>query len=70
MTEEGRKNNAVVTMCAGEHDALLDPDAVIDLQNTSILAIPHRLLSRKVSKLSKDKYSCGFSGILIGAKSC
>ena len=46
MTVEGRKNHAVVTICAGEHDALPDPDAVIDLQNTSILAIPHRLQSR------------------------
>ena len=46
MIVEGRKNRAVVTMCAGEHDAPPDPDAVIDLQNTSILATPHRLLSR------------------------
>ena len=46
MMVEGRKNNAVVTICAGEYDAPPDPDAVIDLQNTSILAIPHRLPSR------------------------
>ena len=46
MTVEGRKNNAVVTICAGEHDAPPDPDAIIDLKNTSILATPHRLLSR------------------------
>ena len=27
-----------------------------------------RLLLKKASKLSKDKYSCGFSGILIAPK--
>lgn len=45
MTVEGRKNNAVVTMCAGEHDAPPDAGAIIDLKNTSIPA-PHRLPSR------------------------
>ena len=46
MTVEGRKNNAVVTICAGERDAPPDPGAIIDIKNTSILATPHRLLLR------------------------
>jgi hypothetical protein len=68
MTVEGRKNNAVVTMCAGEHDAPPDPVAIIDLKNTSILATPHRLPSKKASKLLKRQYSWGFSGILMAPK--
>ena len=46
MMVEGRKNHAVVTMCAGVRDAPPDPGAIIDINNTSILATPHRLLSR------------------------
>ena len=46
MTVEGRKNNAVVTMCQGELSAPPDPSTVINLADASLPTIPHRLLSK------------------------
>ena len=60
MTEEGRKNNAVVTMCAGEHDAPPDAGAIIDLKNTSIPATPLRLLSKVGRTNLYDQFRIGF----------
>ena len=47
-------------MCAGERDAPPDPGAIIDINNTSILATPHRLQSRAEGINLRVPADCNF----------